>query len=161
MRIGFGYDVHPLVKDRPMIIGGVPIDHEKGLAGHSDADVLLHAIGDALLGAAALGDLGKYFPDTNPGLANISSLILLKEIAKLLGQHQYRVVNIDSTVVLERPRLAPHVEQMKKNIAHSLDISINAVSVKATTSEKLGFVGRGEGVTAFAVVLIESLSNNG
>lgn len=157
MRIGIGYDVHPLVADRPMIIGGVTIPYEKGLGGHSDADVLLHAIGDAILGAAALGDLGKHFPDTSDSFANISSLILLKEIAALLHKKRYQVVNIDSTVVLERPKLAPHIAEMKKNIASCLNMRQSEVSVKATTSEKMGFVGKEEGVAAHAVVLIQKL----
>jgi 2-C-methyl-D-erythritol 2,4-cyclodiphosphate synthase len=155
MRIGFGYDVHPLVAERQLIIGGVNIPFEKGLGGHSDADVLLHAIGDAILGAAALGDLGKHFPDTSAGFANISSLLLLKEIFKLLNREQYKLVNIDTTVVLERPKLAPYIEQMKKNIANCLELQPEDVSIKATTSEKMSFVGREEGVAAFAVVLIE------
>ncbi|MCA9741947.1 MAG: 2-C-methyl-D-erythritol 2,4-cyclodiphosphate synthase [Deferribacteres bacterium] len=158
MRIGIGYDVHPLVADRPMIIGGVTIPYEKGLGGHSDADVLLHAIGDAILGAAALGDLGKHFPDTSDSFANISSLILLKEIAALLHKKRYQVVNIDSTVVLERPKLAPHIAEMKKNIASCLNMRQSEVSVKATTSEKMGFVGKEEGVAAHAVVLIQKIA---
>lgn len=158
MRVGFGFDVHPLVSGRQMIIGGVNIAYEKGLAGHSDADVLAHAIGDAVLGAAALGDLGKHFPDTNANYANISSLILLKEIAKLLRKKRYKLINIDATVVLENPKLAPFIEQMKKNIANCLNINCNDVSIKATTSEKMSFVGREEGVAAFAVVLIEKIT---
>jgi len=155
MRVGFGYDIHPLVDDRPMIIGGVQLMSEKGLGGHSDADVLLHAIGDALLGAASLGDLGKYFPDTSASFANISSLILLKEIAALLARDAYSIVNIDSTVVLEEPKLAPYIQEMKSNIASCLKLSVDAVSVKATTSEKIGFVGREEGIACYAVALIE------
>lgn len=155
MRIGFGYDVHPLVPKRQLIIGGVTIPFEKGLGGHSDADVLLHTIGDAILGAAALGDLGKHFHDTSASFANISSLLLLKEIFKLLNSKHYKLVNIDSTVVLERPKLAPYIEQMKRNIANCLELQPNDVSIKATTSEKMSFVGREEGVAAFAVVLIE------
>ena len=157
MRIGFGYDVHPLVSGRPMIIGGVTIPFEKGLGGHSDADVLSHAIGDAVLGAAALGDLGKHFPDTSASFANISSLILLKEIAKLLKKQNYKIVNIDSTVVLERPKLAPYSAEMKKNIANSLNLQLGDVSIKATTSEKMGFVGHEQGVAAYAIVLIEKI----
>ena len=155
MRVGIGYDVHPLMKGRDMIIGAVNIPYEKGLGGHSDADVLLHAIGDAILGAAALGDLGKYFPDTSPSFANISSLLLLKEINKLLKKKGYRVVNVDSTVVLEKPKLKPYIETMCQNIAECLQIDEDAVSVKATTSEKMGFVGQEQGVAAHAVVLIE------
>lgn len=158
MRIGFGYDVHPLIADRPMIIGGVTIPFEKGLGGHSDADVLSHAIGDAILGAAALGDLGKHFPDTSDSYANISSLILLKEIAKLLNKKRFKVVNIDSTVVLERPKLAPYIEQIKKNIANCLRLKQSDISIKATTSEKMGFVGKEQGVAAHAVVLIKKIT---
>ncbi len=157
MRIGQGYDVHPLVKERPMIIGGVRIPYELGLGGHSDADVLLHAVGDALLGAAALGDLGLHFPDSSEQYANFSSLLLLKDIARLLQQNGYEVVNVDSTVVLEKPKLAPYREQMRRNIADCLGIGIDAVSVKATTSEKMGFIGTGEGVAAHAVALIRKV----
>ncbi len=156
MRIGFGYDVHPLVSARKLILGGVEIQHETGLAGHSDADVLCHAIGDALLGAANLGDLGKHFPDTSAKFANVSSLLLLKEIARLLREAQYAIVNIDSTLVLETPKVMPHAEQMRANIAEALSITPAQISIKATTSEKLGFVGRKEGATAFAVVLLKS-----
>jgi 2-C-methyl-D-erythritol 2,4-cyclodiphosphate synthase len=156
MRIGFGYDVHPLVSGRKLILGGVEIQHETGLAGHSDADVLCHAIGDALLGAANLGDLGKHFPDTSAKFANVSSLLLLKEIARLLREAKYAVVNIDSTLVLEAPKIMPHVEQMRANIAEALSITPAQISIKATTSEKLGFVGRKEGATAFAVVLLNN-----
>lgn len=154
MRIGFGYDVHPLVAGRKLILGGVEIHHEVGLAGHSDADVLCHAIGDALLGAANLGDLGKHFPDTSAKFANVSSLLLLKEITRLLQEQNYAVVNIDSTLVLEAPKIMPHAEQMRANIAAALSITPEQISIKATTSEKLGFVGRKEGATAFAVALL-------
>ena len=154
MRIGFGYDVHPLVAGRKLILGGVEIHHEVGLAGHSDADVLCHAIGDALLGAANLGDLGKHFPDTSAKFANVSSLLLLKEITRLLQEQNYAVVNIDSTLVLEAPKIMPHAEQMRANISEALGITPAQVSIKATTSEKLGFVGRKEGATAFAVALL-------
>lgn len=156
MRIGFGYDVHPLVAGRKLILGGVEIKHEAGLAGHSDADVLCHAIGDALLGAANLGDLGKHFPDTSAKFANVSSLLLLKEIARLLHETKYAVVNIDSTLVLEAPKIMPHAEQMRANIAEALSIAPAQISIKATTSEKLGFVGRKEGATAFAVALLNN-----
>lgn len=156
MRIGFGYDVHPLVPGRRLVLGGVEIKHTLGLAGHSDADVLCHAIGDALLGAANLGDLGQHFPDTNAQFANINSLLLLKEIARLLREHHYRVVNIDSTLVLEAPKVMPYAEQMRQNIAAALGITPAQISIKATTSEKLGFVGRKEGATAFAVALLNS-----
>lgn len=156
MRIGFGYDVHPLVAGRKLILGGVEIKHEVGLAGHSDADVLCHAIGDALLGAANLGDLGKHFPDTNAKFANVSSLLLLKDIARLLQEQNYFVVNIDSTLVLEAPKIMPHAEQMRANIAEALSIAPAQISIKATTSENLGFVGRKEGATAFAVALLNN-----
>ena len=158
MRIGCGYDVHQLVVGRPMILGGVRLSFEKGLAGHSDADVLVHAVIDAILGAAALGDIGKHFPDTNTNYANVSSLLLLKEIASLLNKKRYKVVNIDSTVVLERPKLAPYIDQMRKNVADCLELNQDEVSVKATTSEKLSFVGKEEGVAAYAVVLIEKIT---
>jgi len=156
MRIGFGYDVHPLVAGRKLILGGVEIKHEVGLAGHSDADVLSHAIGDALLGAANLGDLGKHFPDTSAKFANVSSLLLLKEIARLLREAHYAIGNIDSTLVLETPKIMPHAEQMRANIAAALGITPAQISIKATTSEKLGFVGRKEGAAAFAVALLNS-----
>ncbi len=155
MRIGFGYDVHPFTQGRPLILGGVHIPYEFGLSGHSDADALLHAIIDALLGAAALGDIGQHFPDSSPNYANFSSLLFLKEIAQLLRTHRFTVKNIDSTVVLEKPRIAPYVEQMRTNIADGLEIEPDRVSVKATTSEKMGFVGRQEGVAAYAVALVE------
>jgi len=156
MRIGFGYDVHPLVAGRKLILGGVEIKHEVGLAGHSDADVLSHAIGDALLGAANLGDLGRHFPDTSAKFANVSSLLLLKEIARLLREAHYAIVNIDSTLVLETPKIMPHAEHMRDNIAAALGIAPAQISIKATTSEKLGFVGRQEGATAFAMVLLNN-----
>ena len=156
MRVGFGYDVHPLVRERPLILGGVVIPHDFGLAGHSDADVLCHAIGDALLGAANLGDLGQHFPDHDPQFANISSLRLLEHIAALLSQQRYRVSNIDATLVLESPKVMRHAAQMKENIAAALRISAAQVSIKATTSEQLGFIGRREGAAAHAVVLLES-----
>jgi len=155
LRIGFGYDVHPFTQGRPLILGGVHIPYEFGLSGHSDADALLHAIIDALLGAAALGDIGQHFPDSSPNYANFSSLLFLKEIAQLLRTHRFTVKNIDSTVVLEKPRIAPYVEQMRTNIADGLEIEPDRVSVKATTSEKMGFVGRQEGVAAYAVALVE------
>ncbi len=157
MRVGFGYDVHPWADDRPLILGGVRLSHERGLSGHSDADVLLHAVIDALLGAAALGDIGKHFPDTNNAYVNFSSLLFLKEIAALLEKNGYAPVNVDSTIVLERPKIAPYVEEMRRNIADCLSLDIGAVSVKATTSEKLGFIGREEGVAAYAVALVETL----
>jgi 2-C-methyl-D-erythritol 2,4-cyclodiphosphate synthase len=153
-RIGSGYDVHRLVDGRKLIIGGVDIPYEKGLLGHSDADVLLHAICDALLGAAGLGDMGKYFPDTDPRFKGISSLKLLDEVARLLGEKGFRVNNIDATVVAERPKMAPHVPAMVANIAAAVKAGPEAVNVKATTTEGLGFAGKGEGIAAYAVCTI-------
>ncbi|WP_456395230.1 2-C-methyl-D-erythritol 2,4-cyclodiphosphate synthase [Desulfurobacterium sp.] len=154
-RIGIGYDVHRLVKGKPLIIGGVVIPHSKGLIGHSDADVLLHAICDALLGAASLGDIGKLFPDSDDAYKGISSLILLQEVVNELFSKGYRVVNIDSVVIAQKPRLAPYIENMRKKIASAVEIPVEYVSVKATTTERLGFEGREEGIAAQAVVLIE------
>ncbi len=154
MRIGTGYDVHQLQEGLPLWIGGERIEHTHGLLGHSDADVLLHAISDALLGAAALGDIGKHFPDTDPQYKGISSLKLLAHVGTLLAQHGYHIVNIDSTVVAQRPKLAPHIEQMRRNIAVTLGLDIEQVSVKATTTEHLGFEGRQEGISAQAVALL-------
>lgn len=154
MRIGNGYDVHKLVENRPLILGGVEIEYEKGLLGHSDADVLVHAIMDALLGAAALGDIGKHFPDTDPKYSGISSIYLLKCVAELIKKHGFTVSNIDSIVAAQKPKLAPHIEKMRTNIAEALGLEENCVSVKATTTEKLGFEGRGEGVSAYAVCLL-------
>ncbi len=154
MRIGMGYDVHRLVPDRKLILGGVEIPHECGLLGHSDADVLVHAIMDALLGAAALGDIGKHFPDTDPQYAGISSMVLLQRVADLLAQKGYLVDNIDATVIAQRPKLRPYMEQMEENIAHTLGIAPEQVNVKATTEEGLGFSGREEGIAAQAVCLL-------
>ncbi len=154
MRIGMGYDVHRLVENRPLILGGVRIPYEKGLLGHSDADVLVHAIMDALLGAAALGDIGQHFPDTDPAYEGADSLFLLKEVGSILKQHGYTVGNIDSTVIAQRPKLAPFREEMRKNIAGSLRIELSQVSVKATTEEGLGFTGTGEGISAQAIALL-------
>ena len=156
-RIGFGYDVHRLVRGRKLIIGGVDIPSDVGFEGHSDADVLLHAISDALLGAAALGDIGKHFPNTDPRFKGISSLILLQHVADLIAQHRFATVNVDATVVLESPKLAPYVDRMRQNIGNVLKISPDRVSVKATTSEGLGFVGTGQGGAAQAVVLLSSV----
>ena len=153
MRIGQGFDVHAFAPGRRLVIGGVAIPHEKGLEGHSDADVLLHAICDALLGAAALGDIGKHFPDSDPAYAGADSRRLLREVKKKLGS--YRIVNVDATILAQAPRMAPHVPQMIANIASDLGIAPGAVSIKATTTEHLGFVGRAEGIAAQAVVLIE------
>lgn len=159
MRIGFGYDVHPLVKGRKLIIGGIDVSHHSGLSGHSDADVLCHAIGDALLGAAGLGDLGYHFPSTDNNYKNISSLVLLRNIHGLLSRTNFTIVNIDSTIVLEQPKISPFTNQMKLNIATSLAIQPGQISIKATTSEGLGFVGAGEGIAAYAICLLESNIN--
>lgn len=155
IRIGHGYDVHKLVEGRRLILGGVDIQYEKGLLGHSDADVLLHAISDSLLGAAALGDIGKHFPDTDDAYKNADSLVLLSRVNDIIKSAGYQVSNIDATVIAQAPKLAPHIEQMRKNIAKTLSIDIADVSVKATTEERLGFTGRGEGISAHAVCIIE------
>ena len=154
MRIGIGYDVHKLVAGRKLIIGGVDIPHDKGLLGHSDADVLLHAIGDALLGAAGLGDLGQHFPDTDPKFKNANSLILLGEIHRKIQERNYKVNNLDAVVIAEAPKLAPYRDQMRKNIADVLHIAPDQVNIKATTEEGLGFTGKKEGIAAWAVVTI-------
>jgi len=158
MRIGIGYDVHPLEAGRKLVLGGVEIPHSVGLLGHSDADVLAHAVGDALLGAAVLGDLGYHFPDTDESYKDADSLELLAEIGQLLQQAGYQVVNIDSTIAAQAPRLAPYIDKMRANIAAALHLQVGQVSVKATTTERLGFVGRQEGISAQAVVLIEQIS---
>ena len=155
MRIGNGYDVHRFAENRDLFLGGVKIPYELGLLGHSDADVLLHAIMDALLGAAALGDIGKLFPDTDERFKGADSLLLLKEVCVVLGAKGYKIVNIDSIVIAQKPKLAPFIEQMRKNIADACQINITQVSVKATTEEKLGFTGRLEGISSHAVCLIE------
>ncbi len=155
MRIGQGFDVHALVTGRPLIIGGVTIAFEKGLDGHSDADVLLHAVCDALLGAAALGDIGRHFPDTDARFKGADSRTLLREVAKLLGDAGYSIVNLDSTIIAQAPRMAPHVPAMIANIAADLGIDPDRVNIKAKTTEKLGFTGRGEGIAAQAIALIE------
>ncbi len=154
LRIGFGHDVHRLVPGRKCILGGVEIPYPKGFEGHSDADVLLHAIADALLGAAALGDIGKHFPNTDPRFKGISSIVLLSQVADLLGQRRYGIVNIDATVLLDEPKIAPYVDRMRSEIANALGIPVQQVSVKATTSEGMGFVGTGEGGAAHAVAAI-------
>ena len=151
MRIGFGYDVHRLVEGRPLVLGGVTIPHERGLLGHSDADVLLHAISDAVLGAAALGDIGTHFPDTDEAWRGADSLELLRVVEGRVREAGYRVGNVDATVVLERPKLRPHVDAMRANVADALGLAVGAVSVKATTSEQMGFVGTREGAAAYAV----------
>ncbi len=155
MKIGFGYDVHRLVEGRKLILGGVEIPFSKGLLGHSDADVLSHAIADALLGAAVLGDIGEHFPDTDSSYKNISSLKLLQFTVKLLRNNGFNIVNIDSTVVLESPKIAPYIRDIRENIANALGVRIEVISVKATTTEGLGFTGTGEGASAYAVVLIQ------
>ncbi len=154
MRIGTGYDVHRLTKERKLILGGVDIPYDRGLAGHSDADVLLHAIMDAMLGAAALGDIGKQFPDTDERYKGISSLILLERVGELLADNRFAVSNIDSTIIAQAPKLRPYIDEMRKNIAEALSLDISAVSVKATTEEGLGFTGKGEGIAAQAVCLL-------
>ena len=156
MRVGQGFDAHALVAGRKLVIGGVEIPHDKGLAGHSDADVLIHALCDALLGAAALGDIGAHFPDTDARYKGIDSRRLLREVAALLARHRYRVVNVDATVIAQAPRMAPHIPAMRANLAGDLGIDVEAVSVKAKTTEQLGFVGRGEGIVAEAVVLLDN-----
>lgn len=158
MRIGMGYDVHRLSENRDLIIGGVKIDYEKGLLGHSDADVLLHAISDALLGAAALGDIGKHFPDTDKKYKGISSLILLKHVGELLEEEGYLINNIDATIIAQAPKMRPYIDEMRKNIAQTLGLHISQVNVKATTEEGLGFTGTGEGISSQAVCLISEVS---
>ncbi|MBR2764984.1 MAG: 2-C-methyl-D-erythritol 2,4-cyclodiphosphate synthase [Blautia sp.] len=155
MRIGTGYDVHRLTADRPLILGGVRIPWEYGLLGHSDADVLLHAIMDALLGAAGLGDIGRHFPDTDPAYEGISSLLLLERTAELLRQEGYGIGNVDATIVAQRPKVGPHIPQMRRNIAEALGTEESRINIKATTEEGLGFTGRGEGMAAQAVCLLK------
>ena len=154
MRIGIGYDVHAFAEGRPLILGGVSIEHERGLAGHSDADVLAHAVADALLGAAREGDIGRLFPDTDPAWAGADSLDLLARVAGLVRESGFRIVDVDSVLVLERPRVAPYRDQMRENLARALGVPVESVGVKATTTEGLGFAGRGEGIGAQAVVLL-------
>ncbi len=158
MRIGHGYDVHRFAEGRPLFIGGIEIPCDMGLLGHSDADVLLHAICDALLGAAALGDIGKHFPDTDNSFKNIDSKILLKNTVTLLKTKDYKIVNIDSTVIAQKPKLAPYIQSMRECIAQICETDIDCVNVKATTEEKLGFTGREEGIAAHAVCLIEKVN---
>lgn len=154
LRIGHGFDVHAFAAQRKLIIGGVEIAHPLGLAGYSDADVLLHALCDALLGAAGLGDIGRHFPDTDARYKGIDSRHLLREVVLLLTQHGYSVVNVDSTIIAQAPKMAPHIAQMQTNIAQDLGVRQDAVNIKATTTEKLGFTGRGEGIAAEAVCLL-------
>ena len=155
MRIGQGYDVHRLIEGRDCIICGVKIPYEKGLLGHSDADVALHALSDALLGAAALGDIGKHFPDTDEQYKGADSRVLLKEVVKKITDKGYKIENVDITIIAQKPKMAPYIEEMRKNVADDLCINIDAVNVKATTTEKLGFEGRGEGISSIAVVLLQ------
>ena len=155
MRIGHGYDVHRLVEGRDLILGGVKIDYELGLLGHSDADVLLHAVSDALLGAAGLGDIGRHFPDTDPKYKGADSLLLLKEVVRKVTEKGYRISNIDVTMIAQRPKLKDHIPQMAQNIASAAGIDADRVNVKATTEEKLGFTGTGEGMSCHAVCLLE------
>lgn len=159
MRIGMGYDVHKLVEGRKLILGGVEIPNEKGLLGHSDADVLLHAIMDALLGAAALGDIGKHFPDTDPAYKGISSIRLLEHVANLLEEHQFLIENIDATIIAQRPKMRPYIDTMRENIAKALKIEADQINVKATTEEGLGFTGSGEGISSQAICMLEKVMN--
>lgn len=156
MRVGMGYDVHRLVEDRALIIGGVTIPYEKGLLGHSDADVLLHAVMDALLGAAAMGDIGKHFPDSDPVYKGISSMVLLKRVGELLAQDGFLVENIDATIIAQAPKMRPYIDRMRENIAGALDMDISCVNVKATTEEGLGFTGTGEGISSQAICMLTS-----
>ncbi|MFR8035156.1 MAG: 2-C-methyl-D-erythritol 2,4-cyclodiphosphate synthase [Lachnospiraceae bacterium] len=160
MRIGMGYDVHRLVEGRDLILGGVKIPYEKGLLGHSDADVIVHAIMDALLGAAALGDIGRHFPDTDPAYAGISSIKLLEHVQKLLEEHLFIIENIDATIIAQKPKMAPYREEMMENVARALKIERNQVNIKATTEEGLGFTGAGEGISAQAICLLTTVADS-
>ena len=155
MRIGHGYDVHKLTENRRLVLGGVEIPYEKGLLGHSDADVLLHAISDALLGAAALCDIGKHFPDTDPSFKDADSRVLLRQVIALISDKGYKVGNIDATVIAQAPKLASYIETMRKNVAADCNTSLDCINIKATTEERLGFTGSGEGIAAHAVCIIE------
>ena len=157
MRIGHGYDVHKLVEGRDLILGGVKIDYEKGLLGHSDADVAVHALMDALLGAAALGDIGHLFPDSDDSYLGADSISLLKQVRLILEKHSYYIVNADITIIAQAPRMAPHIDKMRENIASALSTDKGNISVKATTEEKLGFTGDGSGISAHAVVMIDNI----
>lgn len=159
MRIGMGYDVHRLTEGRDLILGGVKIPYERGLLGHSDADVLLHAVMDALLGAAALGDIGRHFPDTDPAYKGISSVKLLAHVGRLIEEKLYVIGNIDATIIAQRPKMAPYIEEMRRNVADALHIDIDQVNIKATTEEGLGFTGSGEGISAQAVACLETVAN--
>lgn len=154
VRIGFGFDVHPLVEGKSFVLGGVIIPHSKGASGHSDADVLIHAICDALLGAAGLRDIGMYFPNTDAAYKNIDSKVLLQKVMTLIAEKKYHIGNIDCTICLEAPKINPHIEAMKKTLSNVMKINVSQISIKATTNEKMGFVGRQEGITAYAVCLI-------
>lgn len=154
MRVGMGYDVHRLTEGRDLILGGVNIPWEKGLLGHSDADVLIHAVMDALLGAAALGDIGKHFPDTDPAYKGISSILLLEHVTELLKKHHYEIGNIDATIIAQKPKMAPHIPQMRENMARAMGIDQSRLNIKATTEEGLGFTGRGEGIASQAICLL-------
>ena len=155
MRVGFGFDVHEFIDNRPLIIGGVEIPHARGLAGHSDADVLIHAVMDALLGAAGLDDIGVHFPNTDPKFQGIQSRILLRHVRELMDEHRYGICNIDATIVAQTPKLRPYTEAMKQNIAEDLNIDFNQINIKATTTEHLGFIGRREGIATWATALID------
>ncbi len=159
MRVGLGYDVHKLVEGRDLILGGVNIPYEKGLLGHSDADVLVHAIMDALLGAAALGDIGKHFPDTDPAYKGADSLKLLEHVREILDEQLYVIENIDATIIAQRPKMAPHIPTMRENVARVLGIDVDQVNIKATTEEGLGFTGSGEGISSQAICAIEKITN--
>lgn len=154
MRIGMGYDVHRLVEDRPLILGGVNIPYEKGLLGHSDADCLVHAIMDSLLGAAAMGDIGKHFPDTDPEYKGADSMMLLEKVKRKIQAENYKVGNIDATIIAQMPKMAPHIQKMRENIAGRLEIDINQVNIKATTEEGLGFTGAGQGIACHSIALL-------
>ena len=157
MRVGMGFDAHPLAGGRPLILGGVEVPFDKGLSGHSDGDVVVHALMDALLGAAALGDKGVHFPSSDPSLEGISSLVLLKRVASLVAARRWRVVNVDATILAQRPRLGPFIDEMRENVAHALGANQADVSIKATTTDHMGFAGRGEGLAAYAVALLEAI----
>jgi 2-C-methyl-D-erythritol 2,4-cyclodiphosphate synthase len=159
MRVGMGYDVHKLVEGRKLILGGVEIPYEKGLLGHSDADVMLHAVMDALLGAAALGDIGLHFPDTDPKYKGASSIKLLEHVGRLLEENGYVIENIDATIIAQRPKMRPHIDQMRENMAKALKIDVDQINVKATTEEGLGFTGSGEGISSQAICAIEKFTN--
>ena len=159
MRIGQAVDIHQLVEGRPLVLGGVQIEHEKGLLGHSDADVLVHAIAESILGALALGDLGKHFPDTDPKYKGINSMLLLGHVTQLMEAKGYRIGNVDATILAERPKMAPHIPQMRKNMAEALGITESKINVKATTEEGLGFTGSGEGISSQAICLLTEIKN--